>query len=134
MGDSARKVLCGANLLSEFRSQQRTRCTAITLYASRTSGGYILSRARSGRARCILIVWWSALCLCPAHPSLKLQSGISVVLCQTFLFYLFPVQQTTIGIGHPVKSFFRVGNQYVECEKQQQQHEQTTIIGYHRKA
>ena len=97
--------------------------------------GYILSRARSGRARCILIVSWSALCLCPAHPSLKLQSGISAVLCQTFIFYLFPVQQTTIGIGyHPVKSFFRAGNQYVECEKQQQEQTTIALIGYHRKA
>ena len=34
---------------------------------------------------------------------------------------LFPVQQTTSGIGHRVKYFFRVGNQYVDCEKQQQQ-------------
>ena len=31
---------------------------------------------------------------------------------------LFPVQQTTSGIGHRVKSFFRVGNQYAECERQ----------------
>ena len=35
---------------------------------------------------------------------------------------LFPVQQTTSGIGYRVKYFFRVGNQYAECEKQQQQH------------
>ena len=36
-----------------------------------------------------------------------------------FLFCsLFPVQQTTSGIGHRVKKFFRVGNQYAECEKQ----------------
>ena len=35
-----------------------------------------------------------------------------------FLFCsLFPVQQTTSGIGR--KLFFRVGNQYAECEKQQ---------------
>ena len=34
-----------------------------------------------------------------------------------FLFCsLFPVQQTTSGIGHRVKQFFRVGNQYAECE------------------
>ena len=42
--------------------------------------------------------------------------------CQTFSFSVFfPVQQTTSGIGHRVKYFFRVGNQYAECEKQQQQ-------------
>ena len=34
---------------------------------------------------------------------------------------LFPVQQTTSRIGHPCKVVFRVGNQYAECEKQQQQ-------------
>ena len=28
---------------------------------------------------------------------------------------LFPVQQTTSGIGHRVKSLFRVGNQYAKC-------------------
>ena len=33
---------------------------------------------------------------------------------------LFPVQQTTSRIGHPCKVVFRVGNQYAECEKQQQ--------------
>ena len=33
-----------------------------------------------------------------------------------FLFCsLFPVQQTTSGISHRVKQFFRVGNQYAEC-------------------
>ena len=32
---------------------------------------------------------------------------------------LFPVQQTTSGIGNRIKYFFRVGNQYAECEKQQ---------------
>ena len=37
-----------------------------------------------------------------------------------FFCSLFPVQQTTRGIGHRVKYFFRVGNQYAECEKQQQ--------------
>ena len=36
-------------------------------------------------------------------------------------FFFFPVQQTTSGIGHRVKYFFRVGNQCAECEKQQQQ-------------
>ena len=36
-----------------------------------------------------------------------------------FFCFLFPVQQTTNGIGHRVKQFFRVGNQYAECEKQQ---------------
>ena len=39
-----------------------------------------------------------------------------------FFCYIFPVQQTTSGIGNRVKkyhSFFRVGNQYAECEKQQ---------------
>ena len=35
-------------------------------------------------------------------------------------FFFSPVQQTTSGIGHRVKYFFRVGNQYAECEKQQQ--------------
>ena len=38
-----------------------------------------------------------------------------------FFCSLFPVQQTTSVIGHRVKLFFRVGNQYAECEKQQQQ-------------
>ena len=39
-----------------------------------------------------------------------------------FFCSLFPVQQTTSVIGHRVKNeFFRVGNQYAECEKQQQQ-------------
>ena len=37
-----------------------------------------------------------------------------------FFRSLFPVQQTTSGIGHRVKVVFRVGNQYAECEKQQQ--------------
>ena len=46
------------------------------------------------------------------------------VRCQTFSFVLFPVQQTTSGIGYRVKYFFRVGNQYAECEKQQQQQQQ----------
>ena len=36
-----------------------------------------------------------------------------------FFCSLFPVQQTTSGIGHRVKKFFRVGNQYAEYEKQQ---------------
>ena len=36
-----------------------------------------------------------------------------------FFCPLFPIQQTTSGIGHRVKCFFRVGNQYAECEKQQ---------------
>ena len=43
--------------------------------------------------------------------------------CQT-CFLFFSVHQTTSGIGHRVKylgSFFRVGNQIAECEKQQQQ-------------
>ena len=35
-----------------------------------------------------------------------------------FIFLFFPVQQTASGIGHRVKYFFRVGNQYAECEKQ----------------
>ena len=35
----------------------------------------------------------------------------------SFVFYfIFPVQQTTSGIGHRVKLFFRVGNQYAGCE------------------
>ena len=34
-----------------------------------------------------------------------------------FSFFLFsPVQQTTSGIGHRVKSFFRGGNQYVDVK------------------
>ena len=37
-----------------------------------------------------------------------------------FFFFFSPVQQTTSGIGHRVKSFFRVSNQCAECEKQQQ--------------
>ena len=46
--------------------------------------------------------------------------------CQTFFsFSLFPVQQTTGGIGHRVKYFFRVGNQYAEYEKQQHTHTHT---------
>ena len=40
-----------------------------------------------------------------------------------FLFLFSPVQQTTSEIGHSVKqygsSFFRVGNQCAECERQQ---------------
>ena len=35
-----------------------------------------------------------------------------------FFCSFFPVQQTTSGIGHRVKEFFRVGKQYAECEKQ----------------
>ena len=42
-----------------------------------------------------------------------------------FFCSLFPVQQTTSGIGNRIKYFFRVGNQYAECEKQQT----TTIEG-----
>ena len=41
-----------------------------------------------------------------------------------FFCSLFPVQRTTSGIVHRVKSFFRVGNLYAECEKQQQQQQQ----------
>ena len=37
-----------------------------------------------------------------------------------FFVLFFLVQQTTSGIGHRVKYFFRVGNQHAECEKQQQ--------------
>ena len=38
------------------------------------------------------------------------------VFGQTFLFFIFfPLQQTTSEIGHRVKYFFRVGNQYAEC-------------------
>ena len=33
-----------------------------------------------------------------------------------FFFFFFPVQQTTSGIDHRVKKFFRVGNQYAESE------------------
>ena len=41
--------------------------------------------------------------------------------CQTFFRLLFfPVQQTTSGIGHREKQFFGAGNQYAECEKQQE--------------
>ena len=35
-----------------------------------------------------------------------------------FFRFLFAVQQTTSGIDRRVKYFFRVGNQYAECEKQ----------------
>ena len=42
-----------------------------------------------------------------------------------FFCSLFPVQQTTSGIGHPCKVVFRVGNHYAECDKQRQQ--QTTL-------
>ena len=43
----------------------------------------------------------------------------------------FPVQQTTSGIGHRVKYFFRVGNQYyAECEKQQRQQQQILNLRY----
>ena len=43
------------------------------------------------------------------------------VHASTFSSSFSPVQQTTSGIGHRVKycSFFRVGNQCAECEKQQ---------------
>ena len=37
------------------------------------------------------------------------------------IFSLFSVEHTTSGISHRVKWFSRVGNQYAECEKQQQQ-------------
>ena len=37
----------------------------------------------------------------------------------SFFYSFFPVQQTTRGIGHRVKLFVRVGNQYAECKKQQ---------------
>ena len=48
-----------------------------------------------------------------------------------FLFCsFFPVQQTTSGIGHRVKWVFRVGNQYAECEKQQQQQQQHGLARY----
>ena len=46
-----------------------------------------------------------------------------------FFCSLFPVQQTTSGIGHRVKRFFRVGNQYAECEKQQQQQSSFFRVG-----
>ena len=41
-----------------------------------------------------------------------------------FFCFLFPVQQAMSGIGNRVKCFFRVGNQYAECEEQQQQQQQ----------
>ena len=50
------------------------------------------------------------------HPTVRGKCSNS--LFQTFFF--FPLQQTTSGIGHRVKYFFRVGNQYAECKKQQQ--------------
>ena len=38
-----------------------------------------------------------------------------------FLFCsFFPAQKTTSRLGHRVQVVFRVGNQYAECEKQQQ--------------
>ena len=44
------------------------------------------------------------------------------MLPDVFFCYFIPVhQQTTSEIGHRVKYFFRVGNQYAECEKQQHQ-------------
>ena len=50
--------------------------------------------------------------------------GGGVALPDFFFCSLFPVQQTTSGIGHRVNklsgSGFRVGNQYIQCEKQQQ--------------
>ena len=39
-----------------------------------------------------------------------------------FILLVFPVQQTTIRIGHRVKSFFRVGNKYAECENSLHRH------------
>ena len=45
-------------------------------------------------------------------------------LPEFFVYYIYccPVQQTTrSGISHSVIYFFLVGNQYAECEKQQQQ-------------
>ena len=48
-----------------------------------------------------------------------------------FFCYLFPAQQTTSsGIGHRVNEFFRIGNQYAECEKQQQQQQQHVGLGH----
>ena len=46
-----------------------------------------------------------------------------------FFRSLFSVQQTKSGTGHRVQLFFRVGNQYAECEKQQQTTTTTTPIG-----
>ena len=42
------------------------------------------------------------------------------MLPEFFFCSLFPVQQTTSGVGHRVnKVVFRVSNQHAECEKQQ---------------
>ena len=47
-------------------------------------------------------------------------SSVGGAALEDFFFCsLFPVQQTTSGISPRVKLFFRVGNQYAECEKQQ---------------
>ena len=52
------------------------------------------------------------------------------VRCKTFSFCsLFPVQKTTREIGHRVRWFFRVDNQYAKCEKQQQT-TASTLHGY----
>ena len=49
------------------------------------------------------------------------QWGGGVYAARLFLCCsLFPLQQTTSGTGHRVKQFFQVGDQYAECEKQQQ--------------
>ena len=45
-----------------------------------------------------------------------------------FFCSVFPVQQTTSGIGHRAKYVFRVGNQYAECETQQQQQQQYPVV------
>ena len=55
----------------------------------------------------------------PFNINILITSSVGVggggVRCQTFYFVLFfSVQQTTGGIGHRVKQFFRFGNQYAE--------------------
>ena len=51
------------------------------------------------------------------------------MLPEFFFCSLFPVQQTTSGSGHRVKKkFFRVGNQYAECEKQQHNNNNNNIL------
>ena len=54
------------------------------------------------------------------------------MLPDVFFCSLFPVQQTTNGIGHRVKYqvVFRVGNQYAEFEKQQQQQQHTKKVDF----
>ena len=51
---------------------------------------------------------------------MSIVGGGGGVRCQTLFFCSPDDQQTKSGIGHRVEEFFWVGNQYAECEKQQQ--------------